>query len=201
MQLDIEVESAGIRVTKHYVIHPDTAVVRQWLTLKNASDLPVHINQVEFLHSYIDSSLAPDLQFNYLTGGGNYNGSQLLKTESVGPAYQRALDSNEGIQAGNYSSFLPLVFLLDQSANEGLAVGWDYLGHWRFEIDQVWPAQGWQEVSPDYDIPTECEITKVRVAAGDKIRFILKHNGENSPDPIMWDPKIVIHEEEPASSR
>ena len=136
LQLDIEVESAGIRVIKHYLIYPGTAVVRQWLTLKNASDIPARINQIEFLHSNIDGSLAPDLQFNYLTGGGNYNGSQLLKTEPVGAAYQRALDSNEGIQTGNYSSSLPLVFLRDQSVNEGLAVGWDYLGHWRFEISR-----------------------------------------------------------------
>lgn len=134
MQLDIELEAAGIRATQHYVIYPGAAVIRQWLTLKNASDLPVHINQIEFLHSQIDGPLAPGLQFNYLTGGGNYNGSQLLKAESVGPAYRRALDSNEGIQTGNYSSFLPLVFLLDQNANEGLAVGWDYLGHSRFEV-------------------------------------------------------------------
>ena len=71
LQLDIEVESAGIRVIKHYLIYPGTAVVRQWLTLKNASDSPARINQIEFLHSNIDGSLAPDLQFNYLTGGGN----------------------------------------------------------------------------------------------------------------------------------
>jgi hypothetical protein len=67
--------------------------------------------------------------------------------------------------------------------------------------DQLWPAQGWQEVLPDYDIPTACEITNLRVTAGDKIRFVLKHNGENSPDPIVWDPKIVIQRAERASSR
>ena len=30
------------------------------------------------------------------------------------------------------------------------------------------------------------------VAAGDKIRFVVKHNGENRADPIVWDPMIVI---------
>jgi hypothetical protein len=28
--------------------------------------------------------------------------------------------------------------------------------------------------------------------AGDKIRFVVKHNGENRADPIIWDPVIVI---------
>ena len=134
LQLDVELESADIQVTKHYVIYPGTSVIREWLTLQNLSDKPVRISQVEFLHSRVLASTAQDLEFNYLTGGGNYNGSQLLKTEPMSPTYQRTLDSNGGIQPGNYSSFLPLVFVLDRRANEGVAVGWDYLGHWRFAI-------------------------------------------------------------------
>jgi hypothetical protein len=141
LQLDVDLESAGIRVTKHYVIYPGTAVIREWMTLENSSGIQVHLGQVEFLHSRVLASMAQSSQFNYLTGGGNYNGSQLLKSESMNPSYQRTLDSNGGIQPGNYSSYLPLVFLLDRGAHEGLAVGWDYLGHWRFEI-------GDQEGSP-----------------------------------------------------
>ncbi len=52
----------------------------------------------------------------------------------MSPTYQRMLDSNGGVQAGSYSGFLPLVFLLNRNTTEGVAVGWDYLGHWRFEI-------------------------------------------------------------------
>ncbi|MGC2271175.1 MAG: hypothetical protein WA539_04280 [Candidatus Sulfotelmatobacter sp.] len=134
LQLDIEVESTGLRATKHYVIYPGTPVIREWMTLQNSSASPVHIGHVEFLRSGILASMAQDLQFNYLTGGGNYNGSQLLKSEAMSPAYQRALDSNGGVQPGNYSSYLPLIFLFNPNAREGLALGWDYLGHWHFEI-------------------------------------------------------------------
>jgi hypothetical protein len=134
LQLDVELDSASFRVTKHYVIYPGTAVIREWMTLENASGSATHISHVEFLHMRILASMQQDLQFNYLTGGGNYNGSQLLKAEVMSPGYQRTLDSNGGIQPGNYSSYLPLVFLLDRTAHEGLAVGWDYLGHWQFEI-------------------------------------------------------------------
>jgi hypothetical protein len=134
LQLNIELESAGLRLTKYYAIYPGTAVVREWLTLQNSSGKPIFINKVDFLHTRIGSPVPQDLEFNYLTGGGNYNGSQLLKTEPMSATYQRTLDSNGGIQPGNYSSFLPLVFLDDRRANEGVAVGWDYLGHWRFEI-------------------------------------------------------------------
>ena len=41
--------------------------------------------------------------------------------------YQRVLDSNGGIQPGAYNGYLPLIFLFNQSAAEGAAVGWDYL--------------------------------------------------------------------------
>jgi len=134
LQLDIQVESSGLLVTKHFVVYPGTSVIREWLTLKNSSSGPMQISRVDFLHSQFLSSSTHDLQFNYLTGGGNYNGSQLLKSEPMSPKYQRTLDSNGGIQPGNYSSYLPLVFLLNPVAKEGVAVGWDYLGHWRFEV-------------------------------------------------------------------
>jgi hypothetical protein len=134
IQLDIELESASIRLIKHYVIYPGSSVIREWLTLENISDKRVRISRVEFLHTHVLGSMAQDLQFNYLTGGGNYNGSQLLKPEPMSSTFARTLDSNGGVQLGNYSSFLPLVFLLNRNASEGIAIGWDYLGHWRFKI-------------------------------------------------------------------
>jgi hypothetical protein len=69
-----------------------------------------------------------------LTGGGNYNGNQLLETDMVDSGYHRTFDSNGGIQPGAYSGFLPLIFLLNRKAGQSVAVGWDYMGHWRFEI-------------------------------------------------------------------
>jgi hypothetical protein len=134
LQLDIELESSGLRATKHYVIYPGAPVIREWLTLENASDKPIHLSHVDFLHSRVLSTVAQDLQLNYLTGGGNYNGSQLLKAEAMSPTYQRTFDSNGGVQPGAYSSFLPQIFLHDHNTNEGVAVGWDYMGHWRFDI-------------------------------------------------------------------
>jgi hypothetical protein len=59
---------------------------------------------------------------------------------------------------------------------------------------QVWPLNRWAEVLPNYDTPTAYEITNLRVSAGDKIRFILKHNGQNRPDPIVWDPVVIIRD-------
>jgi hypothetical protein len=57
---------------------------------------------------------------------------------------------------------------------------------------QVWPAEGWAEVSPGYDSLSAYEIKSLQVSPGDKLRFIVKHNGENRADPIVWDPSVVF---------
>src|SRR5581483_10641150 len=77
LQLDIELESPSLRVTKHYVVYPKTSVIREWVNLENVSDKPIRITQLDFLHSRLLGSSAADMQFNYMTGGANYNGSQL----------------------------------------------------------------------------------------------------------------------------
>lgn len=57
---------------------------------------------------------------------------------------------------------------------------------------QVWPKEGWAEVLPNDDTPTNYEIMNLKASAGDKLRFVVKHNGENRSDLIVWDPMIVI---------
>ncbi len=60
IQLDIELESAVINVTKHYVIYPGTPVIREWLSLENSSGKPVRISDVDFLHTRVLGSTARD---------------------------------------------------------------------------------------------------------------------------------------------
>ena len=85
----------GVRVTKHYVIYPGTAVIREWLDLGECFRQAGAHQPSGLLHSRVLGSVASDLEFNYLTGGGNYNGSQLLKSEPMSPTFQRTLDSTE----------------------------------------------------------------------------------------------------------
>jgi hypothetical protein len=132
LELDISLTSPKLQATKHYVIYPGTAVIREWLTIRNESNKPVRISKVSFWHT--NASGAKNYRFNYVTGGGNFNGSQLLKSEPMGASFQRTIDSNAGTQPGAYSGYLPLIFLSNPQASEGVAVGWDYMGHWLFQI-------------------------------------------------------------------
>jgi hypothetical protein len=60
------------------------------------------------------------------------------------------------------------------------------------DTKQVWPKEGWAEVSASYDTPTTYKITDLRVSRGDKLRFIVKHNGQNRADPIVWNPSVIL---------
>ncbi len=59
-------------------------------------------------------------------------------------------------------------------------------------LRQIWPPEGWAEVAPTYDSPIRYKLADRPVAVGDKIRFVVKHNGENRADPIVWDPIIIL---------
>ena len=57
---------------------------------------------------------------------------------------------------------------------------------------QVWPEQGWAEVKPDYGVATNYNLTNLQVASGDRLRFMIKRNGVNRPDPVVWDPIVLM---------
>jgi hypothetical protein len=70
-----------------------------------------------------------------MTGGGAYNGSQLLKKDRLSAAYARTFDSYDASDTGprgqSYSAHLPLLLLHNPGTQNGILVGWDYLGHWK----------------------------------------------------------------------
>lgn len=134
LQLDLTLHHSNIEVSKHYVIYPGTSIIREWLTVSNVSSKPVRLTDPFFLESHLLSSEVDSLQLYYVTGGGNYNGSQLLKMEKIGPDYQKTLDSFIGIQKESYSAYLPLVAIYNPHTGNGVMAGWDYLGHWVLQI-------------------------------------------------------------------
>jgi hypothetical protein len=57
---------------------------------------------------------------------------------------------------------------------------------------QIWPPSGWAEVAPHHEQKLPYRIDKLPAAAGDTIRFVLKHNELNVADPVVWDPIIAV---------
>ena len=133
LELAITLRRAPVEVVKHYVVYPGTPVIREWLEVANASHASIRIREPYFLDAHVMGEETDSLEFLYITGGGSYNGSQLLKQEKMSRTYQRTLDAHGGIEpyeAGCYNSYLPLVSMRNITRKDGLAAGWDYLGHW-----------------------------------------------------------------------
>jgi hypothetical protein len=139
LQLDIRLRGGPLEVTKHWVVYPHSAMVREWLTIDNVSGKDVKLQDVFFLNTRVLGSVNTGqvldyLELAYMSGGGNYNGSQLLKTERLNPGYNRTFDSGIGIQTGAYSAYLPLAMIRDLRTSDVMAIGWDYLGHWSLQV-------------------------------------------------------------------
>jgi hypothetical protein len=136
-QLDIKLRTGSVGVTKHWIIYPHTAIIREWLSIENMSGREVRIQDLFFLNTCLLGSNPDRLEFDYISGGGNFNGSQLLKTERIHRSYERTFDSAAGVQTGNYSAYLPLVLLRDPTSGDNLVVGWDYMGHWLLQVGSL----------------------------------------------------------------
>jgi hypothetical protein len=132
--LEIRLFGGPLEVTKHWIIYPHTAIIREWLTIENTSMRTLQLDELFFFNTRCLGSDPDSLKLSYLSGGGNFNGSQLLKTEQVHRDYRRIFDSNVGVQKGNYSAYLPLMLLRDITSNDSLAIGWDYMGHWSLQV-------------------------------------------------------------------
>jgi hypothetical protein len=130
LQFDIQLQAGTLTAIMHCMIYPGSGIIRQWITLRNTSQKGVRISDLSFLNAGFSLGNLDQCEFGYLSGGGNFNGSQLLKTEPMHSGYRKTLDSNVGVQTGNYSAYLPLILLRNIHLGEYIAIGWDYLGHW-----------------------------------------------------------------------
>jgi hypothetical protein len=134
VELDVTLKGGPLEVTRHWVAYAQTGIIRSWTDIRNVSQKPVNIRNVFFLNTRVLGADADRLELNYITGGGNFNGSQLLKTERVEPTRSRTFDSYVGVQKGAYSAYLPLLLLHNPGNPEFFAAGWDYMGHWSLEV-------------------------------------------------------------------
>jgi hypothetical protein len=137
LQLDLKLRHGPLAVSKHYVAYPGSSVIREWLTIANDSTKPVRLSDPGFLESRVLTTEVGKLDLYYMTGGGAFNGSQLLKREKVNATYTHTFDSYDPSDTGPrglmYSAHLPLLVLHDPQDKHGIMVGWDYLGHWTFK--------------------------------------------------------------------
>ena len=145
-----------LEVEKHYLIYPDTSIIRQWVVFKNRSDGAVTLSNPYMLDQRLAGNAATTQTLSYMTGGGSFSGSQVLKQVPLSESYARTFDTKdkaevqsvEGIQFDHsmaYGSgrYMPWFCISDTTSKDGLFAGLDYYGHWVAEIGNFQGAPGY----------------------------------------------------------
>ena len=59
------------------------------------------------------------------------------------------------------------------------------------ENEKIWPAAEWA-LAPAYGASLTYEVKDIVVRKGEAIRFVVRRNGENRAEPIIWNPSVVF---------
>ena len=172
LQLELALVRAPLEVTKTYIIHPQSSIIREWLTIANVGKEPVKVVEPGFLNIAARLGEAATLDFHWMTGGENQPGSWVLKTEKLDPKKPRTFDSYE-----------PFVAAPAPLLGDGIDARITLNGK------QVWPAKGSQYV-PDARTTVPFDF-QVDAAAGDRLAFLVNPHGGIGYDTTAFDPAIA----------
>jgi hypothetical protein len=57
---------------------------------------------------------------------------------------------------------------------------------------QLWPANGWAEVLPDFSKTIQFQLENIAVAKDDSVRFVLERSGYIAQDTVIWNPTVMV---------
>lgn len=149
LQLSVTFHNAEIEVTRYYVVFPYTGAIREWSEFKNISGNSANFSSPSmFKHRLMQNDLA-NVDLQYMTGGGNFTGSGILKPVTLTSTYARTFKSYEtpeviavdGANANHIGSYehgtgvYDAFFALNnRNLDEGVWLSFDYNGRWEAEI-------------------------------------------------------------------
>lgn len=170
-------EHSPLRVRRHYVVYPGTAVIQEWTEYENMGETEITLTRPSL---YVDRYLWEDrehLSFSYMTGGANFSGSQILKTVPLTEGFNKDFNSQadpEVIEVDGHcgNTWHPRLngcgvwneffILTDEAAKEGFYMTFDYQGWWKAGMtnrDRDTALVGW------------CELLDYPVAPGETVKI------------------------------
>ncbi|MFC5404746.1 hypothetical protein [Cohnella soli] len=149
LQLSVTIHNAVIEVTRYYIVFPYTGAIKEWSVFKNISGSVQNFSSpYMFKHRLMQNDLA-NVDLQYMTGGGNFTGSGILKSAAMTSTYARTFNSydtpevitvdgqnrnNSGSITQGTSVYDAFFALRNKSLNEGVWLSFDYNGHWYAQI-------------------------------------------------------------------
>ncbi|MDX9972839.1 MAG: hypothetical protein RBU21_07610 [FCB group bacterium] len=177
LQLDLQLRREGLEVTKTYVVYPESSIVREWVTFRNAGDKSVTVIDPSFLNVGVSTGKAEATDFMWMTGGENNPGSWDLKTETLAADTPRTFDSYE-----------PFPVDLSKMTTPGDGVNVKILHNDK----QVWPEEGWKYL-PNATVTEPFDLS-LDTAAGDTLVFLVNMNKEIGFDTTAF-PSVIAYED------
>jgi len=204
-QLVVRLGNGLLAVEKTYLLYPGTSIIRQWTTYQNASSRSVKALNPYLLAQRVRMEERGQPVLNYMTGGGYFTGSQILKEAAFSSSYARTFDSTDKpelteISGVSYGSAMPWgsgaymqwFCIRDIASQEGFFAGFDYYGRWTAEIGNYFGGAGYlgigvggyeKELAPGESLTTPKAFTGVFVGDLDSMGNQVK----NWQYRYLWD--------------
>lgn len=193
LQLDVSVTRDDLRVTKHYVVYPSDALIREWTDYANTGTGSHTLAQPSFMEQHVMGRQiqAGNVNLRYMTGATAVAGSWQLKDSALDPAASRTFDSYDafGCASDNSQSGWRDISNYSPSDYMGMREWHDGTGGF------VWPgaehpgpsndtARAWTAPS-DGVVDITGHVSKIE-AAGNGVVLRITRNGET-----IWGPRTL----------
>ena len=91
--MTITLENDVLRVDRHYVAYPGLGVIQEWTEFENISGADATIDRPRIYVQRLMHDRTANTDLLYMTGGGNFSGSTMLKTVDIVDGYTKDFDS------------------------------------------------------------------------------------------------------------
>ncbi|MDW5593576.1 hypothetical protein VSS74_04465 [Conexibacter stalactiti] len=93
IKLDVTIGRSGVQVTKHYLVHPSTGLMREWSDYKNTGSGAASLVRPSFLEQHVLGDDTADTTLRWMTGAKYAAGSWELRQTALSSSYARTFDS------------------------------------------------------------------------------------------------------------
>ncbi|NLO82091.1 MAG: hypothetical protein GX094_03400 [Clostridiales bacterium] len=229
LEVVIALKNDVLRIERHYVIYPEVGVIQEWTVYENVSGKDAVIANPTIFIQRILNDYIDELDFMYMTGGGNFTGSTQLKTVKLHDGYVKDFDSQGPPEMseidGHYANKLHRRYngtamwfeffaLRNTRKSEGWYMTFDYQGWWQSQFtcrDRNTSLVGWC-VLKDYAFPAGSSIkmppmmTGVFVGDVDDLgntinEYIYKYKWDYTRDKYFNRTNMTIWREAPLSKK
>ena len=149
IKLVIVLEGKNYNVEYTYTVFPGTSLIKSSYKLTNVSKKTVNLKDFSFIDFSGNSGSTGSEKFVYMTGGGNFTGSLLLRENALTEGYEKTMISYDEREVGTnskgyydttqdpwngYSGYEPFFAIQNSMSGDGVYFVFEYAGLWEANV-------------------------------------------------------------------